>query len=191
MQNISVKFIWAWLIVTCIATGLLIRCSGNVTDPPLRRLKELSAHERDSLMVTLLKSYKDTFKKDSVNIIAIGDTESVRVKHYCTYDGKINLPAKYLNVYGLETFKTHNFVSEVEFKINSKIIFKGIIKKESFHLAGEDLKKYGVLSLPDVAVSGKELVIAYGIGVPLTDYYQGYIIGIDSTGKIKYNGSMD
>jgi hypothetical protein len=172
MLNRLPKFFYACVIATCVAAGLLAGCSGSPPNPGLRRLKELSAHERDSLMKTLLTSYKDTFKVDSVDIVAKGDTASVRVRHYCTYDGKIDLPAQYMSFYGLESFQTHNFVSEVEFKINSKVVFKGVISKETFGRSlNERQKKYGVLSRPEVDLIGKQLSIEYGVGGSLNRLY--------------------
>jgi hypothetical protein len=75
----------------------------------------------------------------------------VKLRHYCTYDGKINLPPLYIKMYHLSKFRTHNFVSALEVKINSKLVFKGIIKKEDFEkLLFNQLKNYGVLLYPNV-----------------------------------------
>jgi hypothetical protein len=83
-------------------------------------------------------------------------------------------------------------VSDVEFKINSRIVFKGTVSKATFNKSMSDkLKKSGTLSLPFANVDSSGFTIEYGIGVPLTDYEQGFIMGVDSTGKIKYTSSLD
>jgi hypothetical protein len=173
--------------------ALLTGCANRTTDPALRRIKQLNPQERDSLMKKLLASYKDTFKVDTTEILANGDTATLRIRHYCVYDNQISVPKEYLDVYGLTAFQTHNFVSDVEFKLNSKTIFKRTITKAIFSKSMNcRLLKSGTLSLPYASIDSGGFTIEYGIGVPLTDYYgRGVIISVDSVGRIKYIGSMD
>jgi hypothetical protein len=172
---------------------LMAGCANEATDPTLQKVKKLNPHERDSLLKKLLAGYKDTFNVDTTEILANGDTETLRIRHYCVYDNKISVPREYLDVYGLTAFQTHNFVSDVEFKINSRIIFKGTISKAIFNKSISDrLAKSGTLSVPYANMNSNGFTIEYGIGVPLTDYYDnGLIIKVDSTGKIKDTGTLD
>ncbi|WPV00057.1 hypothetical protein SNE26_29020 [Mucilaginibacter sp. cycad4] len=146
----------------------------------------------DSIKGEVLRSYRDTIKVDSTEIADNGDTISVKFRHYCSYDNKISIPQEYLDIYGISKFQTHDFISEVEFKINSRIIYKGVISKSDFSrtITGE-LKKYGVLYYsPDLSISGKQLSIDYNISMPLSGEGWGYTISIDSTGK-KLTGALD
>ncbi|MFC0515669.1 hypothetical protein ACFFGT_15725 [Mucilaginibacter angelicae] len=146
----------------------------------------------DSIKDAVLRSYRDTIKVDSTEIADNGDTVSVKFRHYCSYDNKISVPQEYLDVYGISEFQTHNFISEVEFKINSRIIYKGAISKNDFSKSiSMRLKKHGVLYYsPDLSISGKRLSIDYNINIPLSGEGWGYTISIDSTGK-KITGSLD
>lgn len=146
----------------------------------------------DSIKDKVLQSYRDTIKVDSTEIADNGDTISVKFRHYCSYDNKISAPQEYLDIYGISNFQTHDFISEVEFKINSRIIYKGIISKSDFSKSiPMRLKKYGVLYYtPDLSISGKRLSIDYNISMPLSGEGWGYTISIDSTGK-KITGSLD
>jgi hypothetical protein len=83
---------------------LLASCTNGATDPALQKIKKLNQHERDNLLKKLLTSYKDTFKADTTEILANGDTETLRVRHYCIHDNKISVPKEYLDVYGLTAF---------------------------------------------------------------------------------------
>lgn len=146
----------------------------------------------DSIKGEVLRSYNDTIKVDSTEIADNGDTVSVKFRQYCSYDNKISVPQEYLDIYGISKFQTHDFISEVEFKINSTIIYKGVISKNDFSRSlTSRLKKYGVLYYsPDLSISGKRLSIDYNISIPLSGEGWGYTISIDSTGK-KRTGALD
>ncbi|MEZ2338934.1 hypothetical protein AB6735_25025 [Mucilaginibacter sp. RCC_168] len=183
------RLVYRFMLMVYIICGMAMSCSGPEPNSALRRLTAMNAHERDSLRKMVLASYKDTIKTDTTDL-KNGDTIIVRLKYYCTHDGKINVPQKYLNVYGLSKFQTHNFISEVEYKINAKILFKGIVTKEDFkNSLSNELERCGVLSQPNIAVIEKRLLIGYDITVPLTDYHTGYLMTVDSTGKV-YRGKL-
>jgi hypothetical protein len=178
--------------ILMLATSLVAGCSGRAPKSALVRLQDLDKPKLDSIRRGVLNSYKDTIKIDTTEIAENGDTITAKFRHYCTYDRKINIPREYLDVYKLSNFQTHNFVSEVEFKINSRIIYKGLITKDDFNKSlSERWKKYAVLHyLPELSISGKELSIEYDISIPLAGEGWGYTMQIDSTGK-KQAGSLD
>jgi hypothetical protein len=172
---------------------LIILCIGcSNPNNEIERLKDLSTHELDSIRNGITASYKDTIKIDTSVILGKGDTIRVKFVQFCTYDNKISTPQEYLDVYNLPVFQTHNFISKVEFKINSKIIYNGFITKDDFkNQLSDEYKKYGVLKYsPDIDIVGKEISIEYGIGIPLSGTEWGYIMEIDSAGK-KRVGSLD
>jgi hypothetical protein len=137
-----------------------------------------------SILEDLRKSYKKPVKIDTIFLLNGQDTMKVKLKHYCTYDGKINLPLQYLKMYNLTKLQTHDFMSTLEVKINSKVIFKGLIKKADFaELLDDRLKKYGVLLYPNVEFSNDSLAIQYSIAVPLTDGGKGFTMKIDRSGN--------
>jgi len=173
-----------------IVFGILVGCTERDSESSLQLLIDKGKPALDSVRNEVLKSYQDTIKIDTSEIDG-HDTVSVKLRHYCTYDGKINLPKQYLDIYNLAKFQTHNFVSQLEYKINSRIIFKGIITKSDFvkHL-DTTFEKYGVLKHPDVSLSDGYISIEYIIGIPLAEEDQGFELEIDSTGK-KITGHLD
>ena len=150
----------------------------------LQQEKDDGAPSLSSILNDQLKSYRDTIRIDTTFYINGHDTMHISLRHYCTYDNKINLPARYLKIHNLTEFKTHSFISALKVKINSKVIFKGFIKKEDFEkLLDDELKKYAVLIGPNVELSNNGLSIQYSISVPLSDVGKGVTIKIDTSGN--------
>ena len=191
MKNKYNSLFWGNILFVLIGTMLFVGCSN--TESQIQKLKDLDRPALDSIRNSVLNSYQDTIKIDTFFVVDKSDTVKVKFRHYCTFDKKINTPQQYLDVYKLSKFRTHNFVSQLDFKINSKTIYKGFITKDDFkNSLSVELKKYGVLKFnsPDIDVSGKTLSIEYGIGIPLSGTEWGYIMQIDSTGN-KQAGSLD
>jgi hypothetical protein len=139
-----------------------------------------------------LNSYKDTTKVDTVFLLSGNDSMFIKFRHYCTFDNKINVPVKFLKLYGLSKFQTHNFVSTLEMRINSKIVYNGVIRKGDFSaLLDEELKKYAVLSGPNIKFVGNRLDIDYSISIPLSDVGKGVTVAIDTLGNKHVSVSAD
>ncbi|WP_040626188.1 hypothetical protein [Mucilaginibacter paludis] len=137
-----------------------------------------------SILDDVRKSYKDTVKVDTTFLINRDNKMTVKLRHYCTYDNKINLPARYLKIYNLSKFQTHDFISALEVTINSRVVFKGLIKKEDFEkLLDDELKKYAVLMSPNVKLSNNILSIQYSLSVPLSDVGKVFTMKIDTSGN--------
>jgi hypothetical protein len=137
-----------------------------------------------NILNDVLKSYKYTVKVDTSFLVNKRDTITIKLRHYCTYDNKINLPARYLKMYGLSTFRTHNFISALLVKRNSRVIFNGSIKKEDFDkLLDNEFKKYATLSAPNIKLVDGGLSIQYSITVPLTDVGKSVTMKIDTLGN--------
>jgi len=87
-------------------------------------------------------------------------------------------------MYNLSSFQTHDFISALEFRLNSKVVFNGFIKKEDFkNLLDDELRKYGVLLYPNLEVVDNGIAIQYSISVPLSDVGKGFTVEIDTLGK--------
>ena len=131
-----------------------------------------------------LKSHHEITKVDTLFVLKQGDTLKVKLRHYCTYDGKINLASRYLRMYGLKKFKAHNFITALQVKRNDRLIFKGLIKKDDFlNLRDDSLKKYGVLLFPNIEFDQDGLNIQYSISIPLTDVGNGFTLTISKLGE--------
>ncbi|MGZ3761560.1 MAG: hypothetical protein ACXVAY_18665 [Mucilaginibacter sp.] len=136
-----------------------------------------------SILNDVLKSYRDTIKVDTTFLINGNQKMTVKLRHYCTYDNKISLPARNLKIYNLSKFHTHDFISALEVTINAKVVFKGLIKKDDFEkLLDDELRKYAVLLDPTVELSNNSLSIQYSISVPLSDVGKGFTLNIDTLG---------
>ncbi len=131
-----------------------------------------------------LRSYNHITKIDTTFLLDLHDTLTVKLRHYCVYDDDIELPAKWIKMYHLNKFRAHSFVTALIMKLNSKVVFNGLIKKKDFNqLLFENLKKYAVLLDPAIKVSSNGLTLGYSISVPLSDVGQRFRMNIDTLGK--------
>ncbi|WDF76856.1 hypothetical protein PQ469_23515 [Mucilaginibacter sp. KACC 22773] len=194
MKNKAILFIMVLSLLSpgyhVVATKSVGRILGiTKTDtsrkPKLKpRLEDAHTPTLKSILHDELKRHHEITKVDTLFVLKQGDTLKVKLRHYCTYDGKINLPPRYLRMYGLKKFKAHNFITALQVKRNSKLIFKGFIKKDDFlSLLGDSLKKYGVLLFPNVEFDPDGLNIQYSISVPLTDVGRGFTLTISKLGE--------
>jgi hypothetical protein len=151
---------------------------------PQPRLEDDPTPTLKSILHDELKSYHEVTKVNTLFLLKRGDTLKVKLRHYCTYDGKINLPPRYLRMYGLKKFKAHNFITALQVKRNGRLIFKGFIKKDDFlSLLDDSLKKYGVLLSPNIEFDQDGLNIQYSISIPLTDVGRGFTLTINKLGN--------
>jgi hypothetical protein len=162
----------------------------DTTRKPKQKIKSQPRLEDDptptlkSILHDELKRHHEITKVDTLFLLKRGDTLKVKLRHYCTYDGKINLPPRYLHMYGLKKFKAHNFITALQVKRNGRLIFKGFIKKDDFlNLLDDSLKKYGVLLFTNVEFDQDGLKIQYSITIPLTDVGRGFTLTISKLGE--------
>ena len=108
----------------------------------------------------------------------------ISFRHYCTFDSALHLPGKYVAVYGLKEFTTHNFKSALKITEAGRAIVDTIITKEVFKdMIFDEEKLYGALLYPRLSFSGKNVVIDYSISVPLTDVGVGVSLEWDYDGR--------
>jgi hypothetical protein len=141
-------------------------------------------HELDSALEDYLKGYKTPYTKDTSFLVG-NDTLRIKIKHYCLLDSAISLPERYLTIYNLDSFITHNFESKIQLIKNEMLILNTIVKKESFaQFLNPELAKYGVLLYPGVRKEDDRIFIDYSISIPLTD------VGIPVNIELKGDGTI-
>jgi len=137
------------------------------------------------ILTEYIKGYKDTIIVDTS--FNKNDKEiKVNFRHYCTNYSAIRIPGKYVSMYGMNEFKTHNFQSNIKISTGGKLIIDTVITKELF---GDKIfleeKLYGVLLYPNPHFTSNSLLIDYSISIPLTDVGVGVSLEFDYSGKIK------
>jgi hypothetical protein len=136
------------------------------------------------LLKERLDRYNEVDRKTLSITLADGSKLTLRYKYYCAFDGKIDLPKRYLKMYGLSTFKTHNFVSEIDYRRNGKILYKGLITRKDFDpLLFDSLKQYATLLFPSVELTSAGLMLHFSATIPLTDVGTSASMFIDPSGK--------
>ncbi|MBN9383837.1 MAG: hypothetical protein J0H74_23980 [Chitinophagaceae bacterium] len=131
-----------------------------------------------------VKGYKNTIEVDT-SFDYNGKKLNIVFKHYCTYDSALHLPSKYVGVYGLKEFTTHNFKSTLKISSGESVIIDTVITKEIFKdRTFEEEKLYGALLYPNLSFSEKGITIDYSISVPLTD------VGVGVSLEGGYDGKL-
>jgi hypothetical protein len=140
--------------------------------------------ELDSILEDYLKGYKNPYSKDTSFFVG-NDTLQIKIKHYCLLDSAISLPKRYLTIYNLDSFITHNFESKIQLRKNEILILNTTIKKENFaQFLNPELVKYGALLYPEIRKEDGRIFVDYSISIPLTD------VGIPVHAEIKEDGTI-
>ncbi|MHA4810911.1 hypothetical protein ACX0G9_22580 [Flavitalea flava] len=93
----------------------------------------------------------------------------------------------YVYMYKLDSFVTHNFVTQVRLDKNNKTILQRTIYKEDFEkFLDSPLKDYATLRCPSLAISNGSIELDYSISIPLTDVGVGMTMMIKNDGTISY-----
>jgi hypothetical protein len=110
-------------------------------------------------------------------------TYQVHVKHYCTWDSALVVPAKY-NFDTKLDFRTHNFQTELSVIANGDTAYKKIITKQDFApLLYAALKSYATLQEPTLNIRHDSVRLFYSISIPVTDVAIGAAIQFDRKGN--------
>jgi hypothetical protein len=131
-----------------------------------------------------IKGYKDTLKVDTS--FAYNEKKlQISFRYYCTYDSALHLPGKYVGIYGLKEFTTHDFKSILKISVGKNLVIDTAITKEMFtDEIYEEEKLYGALLHPNLSFSDKSLAIDYSISIPLTD------VGVGTSLECGYDGRL-
>ena len=131
-----------------------------------------------------IKSYKDTVRVDT-SFEYNHEKLKISFKHYCTYDSALHLPSKYIGMYALKEFTTHNFKSILKISSGGNLMIDTTITKEMFSdKIFEEEKSYGALLYPHLSFSDKVVTIDYSISIPLTD------VGVGASLECGYDGKL-
>jgi hypothetical protein len=157
------------------------------TIEPANKKADTSAFNSINLPKALqdyIKEYKKVIEVDT-SFDYNGTKLKIVFKHYCTYDSALHLPGKYVGVYGLKEFTTHNFKSSLKISSGESVMIDTVISKEIFKdKIFEEEKLYGALLYPDLHFSEKGVTIDYSISVPLTD------VGVGVSLECGYDGKL-
>jgi hypothetical protein len=130
--------------------------------------------------------YKNPCLIDSVFNIG-PDTFKLHLKHYCLMDSAIDVPEKYVYMYKLDSFVTHNFATIVRIEKNNRTILQRTVYKKDFEkFLYPQLKEYGALFCPSMNLLHDTIELDYSISIPLTDVGVGVTMIIKSDGTIAY-----
>jgi len=131
--------------------------------------EKASNNDPSSELLDYLKSYKNKVSFDTT-IELTGNKLRLQVVHYCTFDSAIKVPEKYVDIYKINNFTTHDFNSSIKLFKNDTLTLDTIIRKNDFDkcLPG-NLRSYGVLLFPNIRVDSGFLNVDYSISIPLTD----------------------
>lgn len=123
----------------------------------------------DTVLYEYYKDCKDTFKIDR-SIIYKNHIIQIKFLHYSTNDSLIHLPKKYLEIYKLNKFITHDFESFLKISSNDNILIDTVIRKNIFNSdVYEEEVLYGTILHPVVKFNPKGISIYYSYSIALTD----------------------
>jgi hypothetical protein len=142
--------------------------------------------ELTQMVEEYVQSYNKTFLIDTSYLFA-NDTIDIFLKHECLRDSAVVIPKKYVGVYGLDRFITHNFSSSIIVKKNHHIIEERYINKDNFEkFLDPNLKNYGVLLYPSIKYFPDSIEISYSLSIPLTDIGTGVSAIIKNDGLLSF-----
>ena len=112
------------------------------------------------------------------------------VKHYCLMDSAIRIPKRYIFWDSLDSYVTHNLVTQVKLEEGDKTLLERMIRKEDFRQLlypdYSNLDSFAVLRRPNIDLKGDIIRLGYSISIPLTDLGVGYSALIDEKGGVSF-----
>ena len=183
--------------------------SSVVTDSPVREVyskassdsirngksenkKNGNTENPDGDVNEIYAEYVSNYKKPCLidsSFVIDGNKYVIDLSHYCLMDSAVVVPKKYVYMYKLDSFLTHNFVTKLSIKKDNKTIVERTISKKDFEkFLYPQLKQYGVLFCPALKISNGFFTLDYSISIPLTDVGVGTSAQIDHNGNIHFKG---
>jgi hypothetical protein len=137
-------------------------------------------------LIAIIEDFKRQYHKNyNVDTIFNRGSDSFRLvfDYKCLFDNGLTIPVKYVGIYGLQSFKAHNFIANLLlYKNNSKIVDEKITKSSFVNQTDENLKQYGDLLYPSLKVEDSLIKVHFSISIPLTD------VGVGANYIVKLNG---
>lgn len=164
--------------------------TGDTTVSPKKNqpvVGEMDTDELNDILTEYVSRYRSDFSFDST-FKSGKDTFEIRFRHYCLMDSAIVVPGRYVEMYHLDSFLTHNFESSLILVKNQDTIVREKFGKARFKsLLESPIREYGVLQpRPYIYLLKDAVEINYSISIPLTDLGKGVtgIVGFD--GRISF-----
>ena len=111
----------------------------------------------------------------------------LQVKDSCLMDSAITVPKGYVDMYKLDSFVTHNFISKVRLEKEGKMILERVITKKDFNpLLFEAQRRYAAMMCPNMDLKGDTILVGYSISIPLTDVGTLEYMVIDRGGNVTF-----
>jgi hypothetical protein len=143
---------------------------------------EVLEKEQENHRKEIVSEYAKSLTIDT-SFSTANNTYTVFLKHYCTWDSALIVPAKY-NFDTEADFMTHNFQSELTVLEGVDTAFKRIITKADFSSQlYPALKNYATLSFPTLKLKTDSIEVFYSVSIPVTDVGIGASIQFDTKGK--------
>ena len=136
------------------------------------------------ILASYIESYKNTISVDTTYRSG-NDTVRVQFSYRCLMDSSIVVPRRYVEMYGMDKFVTHNFASSIIIQKNRKtVVDRKIVKSDFNAVLEEHLKEYGTLLYPYIYYYADSVRVNYSLSFPLTD------VGIGVSAVIRKDSSV-
>ena len=111
----------------------------------------------------------------------------LHAEHMCLMDSGLVIPKKYVAMYKLDSFVTHNFETRVRLVKDGKVIFqRTVVKKDFDTVLDTSVRRYGALFCPGMRLRNGAIELDYSISIPLTDVGTAAYAVIDADGGIRF-----
>lgn len=160
--------------------------TGIIIKPKDTSLATSNDDNDDLELTTIVNDLKSEYSK-TLNVdttFARGlDTFRLLFNYKCLFDSSLLIPKKYVDIYGFESFKTHNFEANlILFKNRIKILDDKITKSKFANQIDESLKRYATLFYPYIKIEDSIIKVHFSVSIPLTD------VGVATAYIAKFDG---
>jgi hypothetical protein len=111
----------------------------------------------------------------------------ILVKDSCLMDSAITIPKRYVEMYKLDSFVTHTFITKVRLEKDGLLVLERLIVVNDFkHLLDDTLQRYATLRCPYLHLKKDSILLDYSISIPLTDLGSLEYAVIDARGNVSF-----
>jgi len=115
----------------------------------------------------------------------------ILVKDSCLMDSAITIPKGYVEMYKLDSFVTHTFISKIRVEKDGLLVLERVVVVNDFkHLIDILLQRYATLRCPYLRLKGDSILLGYSISIPLTDLGSLEYVVIDARGNVSFRESL-
>ena len=111
----------------------------------------------------------------------------LHAEHVCLMDSGLVVPKKYVSMYKLDSFVTHNFETRVRLEKDGKTILEQTVVKRDFDtVLDASVRRYGALFCPYLHLHNGAIQLEYSISIPLTDVGTAAYVVMDADGRVRF-----